>query len=825
MAPKPNYIKKYLPHIIAFLLFTIFSFAYFFPVLEGKVLKANDSIVAKVNMQEIVEHREREGEEALWTNSIFSGMPAYLISTKHPGNLWKKIDILLQSYGRPVAFVFISMLSFYMMLLMFGVNPYLAIVGALAFGFSPYLIQVIAAGHNSKAMAISYLPLVIGGVYYAYKRKATGGAIIFGIGLALQLGAGHPQITYYAFICILIMLITELIFSVRNKEFNKFSRTSLILIIPLILAVGINFSQLYTTYEYGEYSMRGKSDLVSENNNVSSSGLDPDYITQWSYGIGETMNLLIPNFKGGSSRPFDNDSEIVRTLRNSNNAAAAPMFMKYWGSQPSTEGPNYQGAAMIFLFVLGLFLLKGAEKWWLLVATLLSIMLAWGHNFMWFTNIFINFFPGYNKFRAVTMILVIVQFCVPLMAILALKEILSGKLHANELKRGLLKATVITGGTTLLFIIAPSLAGSFISGYETEMPDWVKTALIADRKSLLISDAARSLIFILLAAGVLYALIAGKLKERYAIVLLGLIIVVDLWGADKRYLGADRFDLPNRYEQTFSPTMADQYILRDESNYRVLNMAVSTFNDNSTTSYFHHSIGGYHGAKMQRYQELIDSAMYENLVDFSNAASSATMVSDLAPALEKTTILNMLNTKYIIYNPEAPPILNEHALGNAWFVEKAIIVENANEEINLIQKIDPGNEAVIDDDFEDMIAKREYQTDSINYIELTSYKPNELIYSYKAETDQLAIFSEIYYPKGWECYIDGEESSHFRANYVLRGMELPAGSHEVRFQFDPPSYRIGTKVSYASSIIMLLMAIAYLLYPKFGSTKNYNTEK
>ena len=271
--------------------------------------------------------------------------------------------------------------------------------------------------------------------------------------------------------------------------------------------------------------------------------------------------------------------------------------------------------------------------------------------------------------------------------------------------------------------------------------------------------------------------------------------------------------------------MADQYILRDESNYRVLNMAVSTFNDNSTTSYFHHSIGGYHGAKMQRYQELIDSAMYENLVDFSNAASSATMVSDLAPALEKTTILNMLNTKYIIYNPEAPPILNEHALGNAWFVEKAIIVKNANEEINLIQKIDPGNKAVIDDDFEDMIAKREYQTDSINYIELTSYKPNELIYNYKAETDQLAIFSEIYYPKGWECYIDGEESSHFRVNYVLRGMELPAGSHEVRFQFDPPSYRIGTKVSYASSIIMLLMAIAYLLYPKIGSTKNYNTEK
>jgi hypothetical protein len=823
MTLKPDYIKKYLPHIIAFILFTIFSFAYFFPVLEGKVLKANDSIVAKVNMQEIVEYRETEGKEALWTNSLFSGMPAYLISTKHPGNLWKNVDLLLQSYGRPVAFVFISMVSFYLMLLLFGVNPYLAIVGALAFGFSPYLIQVIAAGHNSKAMAISYIPLVVGGVYYAYKRKAIGGAIIFGIGLALELGAGHPQITYYAFICMLIMLVAELTFAVRNKEFNKFLRTSFILLVPLVLAIGINFSQLYTTYEYGKYSMRGKSDLVTENNSVSA-GLNPDYITQWSYGIGETMNLLIPNFRGGSSKPFDNDSEIVRTLRSNNNAAAASMFGKYWGSQPSTEGPNYQGAALIFLFVLGLILLKGAEKWWILIATLLSIILAWGHNLMWFTNFFINFFPGYNKFRAVTMILVIVQFCVPLMAILTLKEIFSGKLHTDELKKGLLKAISITGGITLLFIIVPSLAGSFISSYETEMPDWVKTALIADRKSLLVSDAARSLVFILLTAGVLYGLITGKLKERYTIILLGLIVLIDFWGADKRYLGTDRFELPNRYEQTFEPTVADQYILQDESEYRVLNMAVSTFNDNSTTSYFHHSIGGYHGAKLERYQELIDSALYGNLVDFSNAASNATLVSDLTPALEGTTILNMLNTKYIIYNPEAPPIVNEYAYGNAWFVGNAIIVENANEEISLIQKIDPRNEAVIDNDFESMLSKGEYQTDSVNYIELTSYKPNELIYNYNAETDQLAVFSEIYYPKGWKCFIDGEESSHFRVDYVLRGMELPSGSHEVKFQFEPASYRVGTKVSYASSIIMLLMAIAYLLYPKYASRKENNRE-
>ncbi len=816
--------KKYLPHIIAFFLFTVLSFAYFFPVIEGKVLKANDSIVAKVNMQEIVEYRETEGKEALWTNSIFSGMPAYLISTQHPGNLWKSVDRLLQSYGRPVAFVFISMFSFYVMLLLFGVNPYLAIIGAIAFGFSPYLMQVIAAGHNTKAMAMSYLPLVVGGVYYAYKENAIGGAVILGIGLALELGAGHPQITYYAFICILIMLVTGLIFSIRNKEFSKFLRTSLVLIIPFVLAVGINFSQLYTTYEYGKYSMRGKSDLVSESNNVSA-GLDPDYITRWSYGIGETMNLLIPNFRGGSSKPFDNDSEIVKTLRSNNNASAASSFYKYWGSQPSTEGPNYLGATIIFLFVLGLILLRGAEKWWLLSATLLSVLLAWGHNFMWFTNLFIDYFPGYNKFRAVTMILVIAQFCVPLMAILTLKEIFSGNTEANVLKKGLLRATAITGGITLLFIIIPSLAGSFISAYETDMPDWVKNALIADRKSLLVADAARSLVFILLAAGIILGLLSGKLKERYALILLGLLVITDLWSADKRYLGADRFELPQRFEQTFEPTIADEYILQDESEYRVLNLTVSTFNDNSTTSYFHHSIGGYHGAKMERYQELIDSALYNNLIDFSQAASTATLVSDLVPVLEETTILNMLNTKYIIYNPEAPPILNEYALGSAWFVEKPVIVKNANEEINLIQKIDPCNEAVIDDDFESMISHDQYQTDEDDHIELTSYKPNELIYDYTVKTEQLAVFSEIYYPKGWKCYIDGQESSHFRVDYVLRGMELPAGSHEVRFRFDPPSYRIGTKVSYASSIIMLLMAIGYLFYPKLTSGKKKTIEK
>lgn len=804
-------IKKFIPHIVAVIVFTIVSFVFFYPVLEGKILKANDSIVSKVSSKSIADFREAEGSEPLWTNSMFGGMPAYLISTRHPGNLMKKIDVVLQSYGRPVCFIFISMLTFYIMLLLFGVNPWLAIIGALAYGFSPYLIQVIAAGHNSKAMALAYVPLVVGGIYYAYKKNVIAGSIILGLGLALEIGAGHPQITYYAAMCIIVMLLVGFVFAVRENETSKFIKTSLTLLIPIILAVGVNFSQLYTTYEYGKYSMRGKSDLIVNHKNASD-GLDRDYITQWSYGIGETMNLLIPNFKGGSSKPFDNSSATVRALRQNNNASAVSMFQKYWGSQPMTEGPNYMGAIMVFLFVLGVIVIKGPEKWWLLIATVLSILLSWGHNFYWFTNLFIDYFPGYNKFRAVTMILTVAQFCIPLMGILALKEVFSSKLPKKELQKNLLTATGITGGVILLFILIPSLAGSFTSSYEASLPDWIITALQEDRKSLLLTDCARSLVLILLSSALIYAFISDKLKQKYVLLAIGLLVLFDLFGVDKRYLGADKFERQNKYEQTFAPTPADEYIMQDESNYRVLNLAVSTFNDNSTTAYFHNSIGGYHGAKMKRYQELIDSALYNDLTLFTTAANNATTVGDLIPVLSDMRIVNMLNTKYIIYNTDAPPITNENANGNAWFVEKPIIVEDANQEINLIQSIDPKREAVIDDDFAAQVTKQSYQQGENDYIKLTSVKLNEMVYDYSATEEQLVIFSEIYYPKGWECYVDGQPSDYFRADYVLRGMSVPAGKHEIKFVFSPTSYKVGTKVSYASSILLLLMVCGFLFY-------------
>ena len=801
-------IKKLLenksPHLVAVITFILLSYAYFFPVLEGKVLKANDSMVSIYSSKEINDFRASEGKEPLWTNAIFSGMPAYLISTKFPGNLFKHLDNLLRILKMPISVLLLSMAGFYLVLIMFGVNPWLSIAGALAFGFSSYMFQIIAAGHNTKAVALIYMAPFIGSVWYAYRRDAIKGALLAGLFLSLELLANHPQITYYAMICLMIFGITEFIFAFRSKTIAKFVKTTLILIIPFLLAIGVNYGFLSTTMEYGKYSIRGKSDLASTSGN-SSSGLDRDYITQWSYGVGESFNLMIPNFKGGSSKPFDRDSETVKVLRQNNNADAASGIVKYWGAQPSTEGPSYLGAIVIFLFVLGILIVKGVEKWWLITVTALSLMLAWGHNFMPLTNLFIDFFPGYNKFRAVTMILVIAQFCVPLLGLLALNKLISAGVDKNELTKKVLLAAAITGGLSLLFIMIPGLAGSFLNTYEADYPAWLKDALIADRRDLLTGDAFRSLVFILLAAGVLYAFLKNKLQLKYLILILGLLILVDLWGVGKRYLNADRFENRAVLNKTFNPSFADSYILRDITHYRVLNLASSPFNDNTPTAYYHNSIGGYHGAKLRRYQELIDSAMLSDLSLFNTIKS----LNEFPGVLENTDILNMLNTKYIIWNPEAPPLLNESAFGNAWFIENIIPAANANEEIGKLKTTSLRRDAVVDDQFRSLYGTPQYSQSASDTIYLTAIKSNEVIYKSSASTDQVAIFSEIYYPAGWKSFIDGKEVPHFRANYVLRAMSVPAGDHEIRFSFEPETYQRGNMISLVSSVILILLLAGY----------------
>ncbi|MCX6254824.1 MAG: hypothetical protein NTV31_10155 [Bacteroidia bacterium] len=806
-------IKSILPHLIAVIIFIVISFAYFYPALEGKVLKANDSTVSKINSKEIQDFRVKYGREPLWTNSIFSGMPAYLISTKYPGNLIKHVDTFLRVFKMPVSVLFLSMAGFYILLLIFGVNPWLAIAGALAYGLSSFFFQILGAGHNTQAIALAYMAPMIGGIYYAYRYDALKGALFTAFVLALEIQANHPQITYYAMMCLLVFVIVEFVYAIKNKSIIKFLKTSALLIIPFVIAIGINFASLYTTYEYGKYSIRGKSDLTVENK-IATSGLNKDYITTWSYGVDETFNLLIPNYKGGSSRPFERDSKTFKALSQRNAQSEAYQFQKYWGTQPGTDGPHYVGAIVLFLFVLGLILVKSPEKWWLLTATVLSIILAWGKNFMPLTNLFIDYFPGYNKFRAVTMTLVIAEFCIPLLGFLALRDIFNGSNSKKEIIKSLKIAAGITGGFILMIIIIPGIAGSFLGQNESDLPAWLKSSMITDRKGLLRGDAFRSFVFILLSSGVILGFILDKLRKEYAILLITLMIVLDLWTVDKRYLDADRFERPAAIQKSFTPTVADAFILKDPLQNRVLNLSASPFNDNSPTSYFHKSIGGYHGAKMERYQELIDSCIYPGLGKFGAAAGKANSVEELQMAFNNTPIpsLNMLNAKYVIYNSTALPLINPNALGNAWFVEKPVIAENANKELSLINSFNPSKEATIDKIFKDQITKSSYPVQVNEKIELVSYQPDELVYKYSAKEEKLAVFSEIYYPAGWKCYVDGKESNHFRTDFVLRGMIVPAGDHEIKFAFKPSSYIVGNKISLASSVVLILLLAGYLLF-------------
>lgn len=810
-----NLLKPAIPHIVAILIFLAISLIYFYPVLEGKVLHTNDGTVARNAAKEISDFRAKYGKEPLWTNSMFGGMPAYLISTKYPGNLMSYVDRILKFLKLPAASIFLTMAGFYLLLLFFRVDVRLAIAGAIAYGLSTYFFFILAAGHNTKAIALAYMAPMIGSIYCTYRYDVIRGALLTTFFLTLEIIAFHPQITYYAFISILIFGITEFIYSVRRKEIVKFLRTTGILIIPLVLAVGMNFGYLYTTYEYGKYSIRGKSDLVSSTNTITK-GLDRAYATQWSYGIDETLTLLIPNFKGGASIPFDRNSKTVTALRQNNAGQYANQFYKYWGTQPWTDGPVYVGAIVVFLFILGLVIVKGSEKWWLLAATLLSIMLAWGKNFMWLTNLFMDYFPGYNKFRAVTMTLVIAEFCMPLLGILAVKNIFEGKTLNKDFLKGLKIAFGISGGLTLLFILFPGLAGSFLSPAEQgqgQVPEWLSSALKSDRETLLRGDAFRSFVFIILGASLLLGFYYEKIRKEHALVILAVLFLTDMFFVDKRYLNADKFMRPAASEKASAPSAADNFILRDKNDYRVLNLSVSPFND-ASTSLYHKSIGGYHGAKLMRYQELIDSVIMKDYLYYNNSLAGAKSIEDLQPALNRlysNKALNMLNTKYLIINPQMAPVINTNALGNVWFVDTVIFAENANRELYLINRINPAKQAVIDLRFKDLVPGSGFRGNDSDKIELTSYRPDQLIYKYKSSNERLVIFSEIYYKNGWKAYIDGTDKNYFRADYLLRGIIVPGGNHEIKFIFKPASYYVGNKISLASSFIFFLLAAGYFV--------------
>ena len=821
---KKSFIQKIIPHVIAILIFILIAVVYSSPILEGKRLQMGDITNWQGMSKEIVDFRNNTGEEPLWTNSMFGGMPAYLISMETPGNLLKYVSSFLNFMARPASFIFIYLLGFYIALLLFGLNPWLGIIGSIAFAFSSYNFIIIEAGHASKAMAIGYLPPIIAGIWYTFRKNIWIGGAVTALFLGLQLLVNHLQITYYTMLIVIVFGVFELVRVIRNKQFTPFIRAAAVLIVAAVLAVGSNLTNIWTTLEYGQYSMRGKSELTHDQQNKTS-GLDRDYITAWSYGVPETMTLLIPDFRGGSSHGgLTTNSETYKVLKNGNVPNARQIIKQlplYYGQQPFTSGPVYVGAIVFFLFIFGLFFVKGNVKWWLLAATILSIFLAWGKNFNWFTNLFLDYFPGYNKFRTVSMTLVIAQFTMPLLGFLAVKKIFDGDYEKSELLKTLKYTFYVVGGFCLLVIIAPSMFASFSSPSDTQMgwPDMLIKALHADREQLLRSDALRSFIFVTLAAALIWAVVSEKIKTHVAMAALAALVLVDMWPVDKRYLNNDDFVNKRKVETPYTPNQADQVILQDkDSDFRVLDLASNTFNS-SRASYFHFSIGGYHGAKMRRYQDLIDFHITREMQGIIHTLQSKPDNRAIDSTLASQDVLNMLNTRYIIYNPQAPPLRNNYALGNAWFIDSVRWVPDADREIQALYQINPANIAVVDQRFADEISGKVNIPDSTSQITLKSYQPNDLVYEYNAPKEQVAVFSEIYYPKGWEAYVDGKPHPIFRADYILRAMQLPAGSHKVEFKFHPTSYYTGNKVSMASSALLLIGLILIFGFNIFQRNK------
>jgi hypothetical protein len=801
------------------LLFAVTSLIYFSPVLEGKRLNAGDSTTYKGMSEEIREFREETGEEALWTNSMFGGMPAYLISVIYPGNLINKVESVVNIFPRPVNLFIIIFALFFVLLLTIGINPWISFAGALGFGFSSFFFILIGSGHTSKVHTLAYMALVVAGVLMAFNKNRLTGSLLTAIALSLMIAAGHPQITYYAGIMVLILGITYFIYAIKEKTLPAFAKASALLVVGALLAVGTNFSRLYTTYEYGKYSTRGASELTGDENKTS--GLDKDYILDYSYDFGEALSAFIPRFKGGGmGEPLGEKSNVYQLIEKSQDKQTAQRIAEnlplYWGSQPIVGAPFYYGAVLCFLFVVGLFVVKGKDKWWLVAVVVLSFLLSLGKNFPLLSNLMIDYFPGYNKFRDVKNIIVIQQFAMALLGVLAVREIYLQKQPVNLLLKHLKYSFFITGGLAFLFVLLPGLAGNFQGATDAQLvqagwPAQLIEALQADRKMVLRTDAFRSFLFVALAAVGIWLVLKKKIKSQYALVLWAVLILADLWTVNKRYLNNDNFVPKRKAEVPFTPTKANEAILQDQSlDFRVLNISVNPFSD-ASTSYFHKSIGGYHGAKMKRYQEMIEHHISPEMQQLGQRLQNVKTQDDVGSIFSGLNVLNMLNTKYVIFNPAADPLFNSQALGNAWFVEDLSFVENADEEIEALGDFDAALEAIVDQQFSDVLGNVSFNSRSQPVIQLKEYQPNRLKYEATVEDGTpLAVFSEIYYPAGWNAYLDGEPVEHVRANYILRAMPIPAGKHEIEFRFEPESYFIGNKISLASSFILILAVLAMI---------------
>lgn len=830
-------MKKLLPDLIAILAFVLLSFAYFFPAdIENRILFQHDTAAGAGAGQEVKEYYEQTGERSRWTNSLFGGMPMYQIapsydSTKSLQWVQKAYQLFLPDY---VCLTFMLMLGFYILLRVFGIPVWLAGLGGIMWAFSSYFFILISAGHIWKFITLAYVPPTIAGIVLAYRGKLLWGGILTALFVALQITSNHVQMSYYFFFVILFFVGAYFEKAWRTKTLPQFFKASAVLIVAALVGIAANVSNLYHTYAYSKETMRGKSELVQTGDAAkqTSSGLDRDYITQWSYGIDETLTLLVPNFKGGASAALS-QSETAMSKANPMYSSLYGSLTQYFGTQPMTSGPVYVGAFVLFLFVLGCFIVKGPLKWALIGATFFSIVLSWGKNFMPLTDFFIDYVPLYNKFRAVSSILVIAEFTIPLLAIFALKRLLEEPEILKQEKKPLGISLLLTAGVALLLAVAPGSIGSgYVPAQEAQMlqnavnqqmiPANELSGILANlgemRAELVSSDALRSFIIIGIGCSLLWLYASGKLRSSLTIAGITILCLADMWGVNKRYLNDAQFVPHSIRTETFTKTNTDELILQDTSlDYRVLNFATSTFDDNNT-SYWHKSVGGYHPAKLRRYQEMIEHHISPEMQAAYKAIATAGGEMDSVDA-NKFRILNMLNTKYFIFpagqQRQTVPILNPHAYGNAWFVNKVQYVNNANEEIDALDSIIPTETAVVDARFKDVLkGATESYKDSLSSIRLTSYTPNRLTYETNNAQDGIAVFSEIYYPDGWHVTIDGQPAELARADYILRTMHVPAGQHTIEMRFDPTSLHVTEGIAYGALALLVIGIIVAVLIAK-----------
>jgi hypothetical protein len=775
-------------------------------IFEGKVMDQNDINQGRGAAKELVDYREATGEQALWTNSMFGGMPTYLTGLQWSGGaiLNTAQKILLLGLPRPVGENFLAFLTFYLMLLVFGVRPYLALGGALCFGLSTFFVISIQAGHMWKIRAIAYMPLVIAGVKLIFDRKLIAGFVLTTFGLALEINANHPQITYYLFLLLLFYGISELIFAVKNNRFAEFIKIVGILAIAAILAVGSNFGKLWATYEYGQYSIRGKSEL-SPRAGESKEGLEKDYVFRWSNGKWETMMLYIPHIYGGASGVYDGSESEVRELLSRNNVPKNEInqiervYLGYWGDLPGTAGPAYVGAAIIFLFILALFTLDNKYKYWMIALVIFSIILSWGKNFPAFNNLMYDLFPAYNKFRAVTMVIVLALLVIPLMAMLGLEKFIEKGWNKENKKRLFLSLLISVGVAFFVLLVTQPPA---IEGIQKAIAD----AISSDRSSIIKKDVFRSILYVLLAFGSIYLLMVKKISGTLFYLAITLIFLLDLGLVDSRYLNDSVYKAPQ--ESSFlTETPADTRILEDKSlGYRVLNLQ-DPFNE-ARTSYFHKSIGGYHGAKIRRYQDLISAQLVPEIQQ---------IISDQKVTKSNTNVISMLNAKYILAGLQANAVIpNPYANGAAWFVDEIKTVNSPDEELEQLNQVDLQKTAVLDQS--KFTLENRVSPDTTATISMIEYQPNELTYKASTNSHALAVFSEIYYPEGWKAFIDDKQVEIKRANYILRALEIPPGEHTIKFIFEPKVYYAGNKIMLISSLILVII-IGYGIFALWKSSK------